>query len=49
MISSEITARNKKSNESQRRKVPHLAAIIVGNDGASLTYVGSKILSIGWF
>ena len=24
-------------------KVPHLAAIIVGNDGASLTYVGSKV------
>jgi methylenetetrahydrofolate dehydrogenase (NADP+)/methenyltetrahydrofolate cyclohydrolase len=29
----------KKNNE----KVPHLAAIIVGNDGASLTYVGSKV------
>jgi methylenetetrahydrofolate dehydrogenase (NADP+)/methenyltetrahydrofolate cyclohydrolase len=25
--------------------VPHLAAIIVGNDGASLTYVGSKVKS----
>ena len=24
-------------------KVPHLAAIIVGSDGASLTYVGSKV------
>lgn len=24
-------------------KVPHLAAIIVGDDGASLTYVGSKV------
>lgn len=24
-------------------KVPHLAAILVGNDGASLTYVGSKV------
>jgi methylenetetrahydrofolate dehydrogenase (NADP+)/methenyltetrahydrofolate cyclohydrolase len=23
--------------------VPHLAAVIVGNDGASLTYVGSKV------
>jgi methylenetetrahydrofolate dehydrogenase (NADP+)/methenyltetrahydrofolate cyclohydrolase len=22
---------------------PHLAAVIVGNDGASLTYVGSKV------
>lgn len=26
-------------------KVPHLAAVIVGNDGASLTYVGSKVKS----
>lgn len=26
-------------------KVPHLAAIIVGNDGASLTYVNSKVES----
>ena len=26
-------------------KVPHLAAVIVGNDGASLTYVGSKVRS----
>lgn len=26
-------------------KVPHLAAIIVGNDGASLTYVNSKVKS----
>jgi len=24
-------------------KVPHLAAVIVGSDGASLTYVGSKV------
>jgi 5,10-methylene-tetrahydrofolate dehydrogenase/methenyl tetrahydrofolate cyclohydrolase len=24
--------------KAQRRKAPHLAAIIVGNDGASLTY-----------
>ncbi|MBT8272056.1 MAG: bifunctional 5,10-methylene-tetrahydrofolate dehydrogenase/5,10-methylene-tetrahydrofolate cyclohydrolase [Bacteroidia bacterium] len=24
-------------------KVPHLAAVLVGNDGASLTYVGSKV------
>lgn len=24
-------------------KVPHLAALLVGNDGASLTYVGSKV------
>lgn len=26
-------------------KVPHLAAVIVGNNGASLTYVGSKVKS----
>lgn len=25
------------------KKVPHLAAVIVGNDGASLTYVNSKV------
>ena len=28
---------------SSNKKIPHLAAIIVGNDGASLTYVGSKV------
>lgn len=28
-----------------KEKVPHLAAILVGNDGASLTYVGSKVKS----
>ncbi|MDA0380341.1 MAG: bifunctional methylenetetrahydrofolate dehydrogenase/methenyltetrahydrofolate cyclohydrolase FolD [Bacteroidetes bacterium] len=27
----------------QGKKVPHLAAVIVGNDGASLTYVSSKV------
>lgn len=27
------------------QKVPHLAALLVGNDGASLTYVGSKVRS----
>ncbi|MBV7270005.1 bifunctional 5,10-methylenetetrahydrofolate dehydrogenase/5,10-methenyltetrahydrofolate cyclohydrolase [Winogradskyella luteola] len=29
--------------KSNGEKVPHLAAVIVGNDGASLTYVGSKV------
>ena len=24
------------------KKIPHLAAILVGNDGGSLTYVGAK-------
>ncbi|OYQ38353.1 bifunctional 5,10-methylene-tetrahydrofolate dehydrogenase/5,10-methylene-tetrahydrofolate cyclohydrolase [Flavobacterium cyanobacteriorum] len=41
-IKNEIAAevqRMKDNNE----KVPHLAAVIVGNDGASLTYVGSKV------
>jgi len=35
----EIVQKIKKNGE----KVPHLAAVIVGNDGASLTYVGSKV------
>ena len=26
-------------------RVPHLAAVLIGNDGASLTYVGSKVRS----
>ncbi len=30
-------------------KVPHLAAVLVGNDGASLTYVGSKVRSCNRF
>lgn len=32
-------------NEIKKRgeKLPHLAAVLVGNDGASLTYVGSKV------
>lgn len=29
--------------KSNGEKAPHLAAVIVGNDGASLTYVGSKV------
>ena len=29
--------------KANNEKVPHLAAVIVGNDGASLTYVGSKV------
>lgn len=29
--------------KSRNEKVPHLAAVIVGTDGASLTYVGSKV------
>ncbi len=31
--------------QTRGEKVPHLAAVLVGNDGASLTYVGSKVRS----
>ena len=41
-IKEEITAEVNKMKQNGE-KVPHLAAIIVGNDGASLTYVGSKV------
>ena len=29
--------------KAEGKKVPHLAAVLVGDDGASLTYVGSKV------
>ena len=41
-IKKEIAAEVEKM-KANGEKVPHLAAIIVGNDGASLTYVGSKV------
>lgn len=41
-IKDEIAEEVKKM-KANGEKVPHLAAIIVGNDGASLTYVGSKV------
>jgi methylenetetrahydrofolate dehydrogenase (NADP+)/methenyltetrahydrofolate cyclohydrolase len=41
-IKSEIAAEVQKI-KMNGGKVPHLAAVIVGNDGASLTYVGSKV------
>lgn len=41
-IKDEIAAAVKKMKDNGE-KVPHLAAVIVGNDGASLTYVGSKV------
>ena len=41
-IKDEITADVQKIKD-RGEKVPHLAAIIVGNDGASLTYVASKV------
>ncbi len=43
-IKDEIAAEVAKIKE-RGEKVPHLAAVIVGNDGASLTYVGSKVRS----
>lgn len=43
-IKEEIAAEVAKMKE-KGEKVPHLAAIIVGNDGASLTYVASKVKS----
>lgn len=39
-IAAEVTAMQERGE-----KVPHLAAVLVGNDGASLTYVGSKVRS----
>lgn len=41
-IKNEIAAEVEKM-KANGEKVPHLAAILVGNDGASLTYVGSKV------
>ncbi len=41
-IKDEITEEVQKIKD-RGEKVPHLAAIIVGNDGASLTYVASKV------
>jgi methylenetetrahydrofolate dehydrogenase (NADP+)/methenyltetrahydrofolate cyclohydrolase len=41
-IKNEIAEEVKKM-KAQGEKVPHLAAVIVGNDGASLTYVASKV------
>ncbi|MEP3211076.1 MAG: bifunctional 5,10-methylenetetrahydrofolate dehydrogenase/5,10-methenyltetrahydrofolate cyclohydrolase [Maribacter sp.] len=43
-IKAEIKAEVDKMKE-RGEKVPHLAAVLVGNDGASLTYVGSKVRS----
>lgn len=34
-----------KSRKEQGKKIPHLAAILVGNDGGSLTYVNAKVKS----
>ena len=37
-IAIEVTKRKE-----QGKKTPHLAAILVGSDGASMTYVNSKV------
>lgn len=45
-LSQEIQLEIKQSIEERRsngKKIPHLAAVLVGNDGASTTYVNSKI------
>jgi len=44
LIKAEIT-REVQELEAGGQKVPHLAAVLVGDDGASLTYVGSKVRS----
>ncbi|HPF11357.1 MAG TPA: tetrahydrofolate dehydrogenase/cyclohydrolase catalytic domain-containing protein [Flavobacteriaceae bacterium] len=41
-IKNEIAAHVQQMKE-RGEKVPHLAAVLVGDDGASLTYVGSKV------
>jgi len=43
-IKNEIAAEVQKMKDNNE-KVPHLAAVLVGDDGASLTYVGSKVRS----
>lgn len=43
-IKDEITVEVQKMKD-RGEKVPHLAAVLVGDDGASLTYVGSKVRS----
>jgi methylenetetrahydrofolate dehydrogenase (NADP+)/methenyltetrahydrofolate cyclohydrolase len=43
-IKNEI-AEEVKAIKSKGERAPHLAAVLVGNDGASLTYVGNKVRS----
>jgi len=48
MLSQQIKEEIKKAvslRKEKGEKIPHLAAVLVGNDGASLTYVGSKVRS----
>jgi len=39
----EEIAEHVKGMKAKGEKVPHLAAVLVGNDGASMTYVGAKV------
>jgi len=32
-----------KSRKDQGKKIPHLAAVLVGGDGASISYVNAKV------
>jgi methylenetetrahydrofolate dehydrogenase (NADP+)/methenyltetrahydrofolate cyclohydrolase len=43
-IKEELSVQVKEIKEAGKRP-PHLAAVLIGNDGASLTYVGSKVRS----
>jgi methylenetetrahydrofolate dehydrogenase (NADP+)/methenyltetrahydrofolate cyclohydrolase len=48
IVSQAVKDRLKIQNEErliQGKKAPHLAAILIGNNGASETYVGSKVKS----
>ena len=45
-IKEELTIQAKEIKDAGKRP-PHLAAVLVGKDGASLTYVGSKVRSCG--
>jgi methylenetetrahydrofolate dehydrogenase (NADP+)/methenyltetrahydrofolate cyclohydrolase len=45
-IKEELTIQVKEIKDAGKRP-PHLAAVLVGKDGASLTYVGSKVRSCG--
>jgi methylenetetrahydrofolate dehydrogenase (NADP+)/methenyltetrahydrofolate cyclohydrolase len=42
LIKRELAAEVQKRKQ-EGKKIPHLAAVLVGNDGGSLTYVGAKV------
>ncbi|HEY2649793.1 MAG TPA: tetrahydrofolate dehydrogenase/cyclohydrolase catalytic domain-containing protein, partial [Puia sp.] len=51
ILDGQLTARTIKDNlkmevaamQAEGKKIPHLAAVLVGNDGASETYVAAKV------